>query len=238
MWFNPAIWFLRKELMATHEFLADQTSSEEIGLRNYSDTLLRLSLNGSQSILGSTVNTFSNTSLTKTRFDMMNSNRSSRSRLMRYAIIFPALLGVMMLSGVGGNEVHAQEKTDKTVHEKVEQMPEYPGGHEGLIRYMIENIKYPKDAESAGVEGKVMVGFVVDVDGSVISVNAKNSVYPSLDNQAIQVVSSMPTWKPGMQDGKPVKVEMVLPIAYMLDSKKPNPPVPPMPPTPPVPPAH
>ena len=220
MWFNPAVWFLRKELIATHEFLADQASSAEIGVDRYGNTLLELSMNSGPEILGATVNTFSNPSLTKTRFDMMNTKRSTSNRLWNYAILFPTLLAIMIMFNTEAQQALDQEKGNDWVHEKVEVMPEFPGGKKELFNYMIAKIKYPNDAEKAGVEGKVMVKFVVDVDGSIVNVQAKNSVYPSIDKQAIEVVSSMPKWTPGMQDGKAVKVEMVLPIAYKLTDKE------------------
>lgn len=219
MWFNPAVWLLKKELIATHEFLADQASSTELGLRNYGQTLLKLSLNSGPEILSATVNTFSNSSLTKTRFDMMNSKRSTSKRLLNYAILIPTMLAIMTLFSTGGQQAHAQEKGNDWVHEKVEVMPEFPGGKKELFNYMIGQIKYPDDAQKEGVEGKVMVKFVVDIDGSIVDVKAKNSVYPSMDKQAMEVVSNMPKWTPGMQDGKAVKVEMVLPIAYKLSDK-------------------
>lgn len=111
---------------------------------------------------------------------------------------------------------------------KVETMPEFlpctykvgrkkvnnSGGQEGIKQYLRDNIKYPEDAEAQGRQGKVTVSFAVDVDGSVTDVRVERKVYPSLDNEAVRVVSSMPKWKPGTQDGKPVRVRYFLNIPF------------------------
>lgn len=108
-----------------------------------------------------------------------------------------------------------------TIYEVVEQMPEFPdGGQSGLMDYLKKNIQYPETAKKAGVQGRVILQFVVDKDGSIDNVSVLRGVNPDLDKEAIRVVSNMPNWKPGMQKGKPVRVKYTVPIAFSLPSEE------------------
>ncbi len=109
-----------------------------------------------------------------------------------------------------------QDVSDKKVYEVVEQMPSYPGGMKALLQYLSDNIKYPKAAEKKHIQGRVITTFVVETDGSISDVKTQNSVDPRLDAEAIRVVSKMPKWIPGRQNGKPVSVKYFLPIIFRL----------------------
>jgi len=98
----------------------------------------------------------------------------------------------------------------------VERMPEYPGGIDALIQFLNENVKYPTIAVENNIEGKVVVQFVVDRDGSITDVQVVKSVDPSLDKEAKRVISAMPRWVPGIQDGKPVRVKYTVPVNFAL----------------------
>lgn len=89
-----------------------------------------------------------------------------------------------------------------------------PGGAEGVQQYLWDHIKYPKDALNNGIQGRVFVSFVVDIDGSVTDVEVKRSVHPLLDREAVRVISSMPKWKPGTQDGKPIRVRYTINVPF------------------------
>lgn len=99
----------------------------------------------------------------------------------------------------------------------VEQMPEYPGGMRGGLEFMARNLRYPAKAQEAGKQGRVIVQFVVRKDGSLSDFKVLRPVDPWLDAEAIRVISTMPKWKPGMQDGKPVSVKFTLPVTFMLE---------------------
>ncbi len=120
--------------------------------------------------------------------------------------------------------IYSPRSTDdngNTIYEVVEQMPEFPdGGQSGLMDYLKKNIQYPEAAKKAGVQGRVILQFVVDKDGSIDNVSVLRGVNPDLDKEAIRVVSHMPNWKPGMQKGKPVKVKYTVPIAFSLPSEE------------------
>ena len=99
----------------------------------------------------------------------------------------------------------------------VEQMPEYPGGMRAGLEFMARNLRYPAKAREAGKQGRVIVQFVVRKDGSLSDFKVLCPVDPWLDAEAIRVISTMPKWKPGMQDGKPVSVKFTLPVTFMLE---------------------
>lgn len=112
----------------------------------------------------------------------------------------------------------AEEKpeVENKVFEVVEQMPSFPGGAGALMKYLSENIKYPVVAQENGVQGRVVVSFVVERDGSITDVKVARSVDPSLDREAMRVVRSMPHWIPGKQNGSAVRVKYNVPVSFRL----------------------
>lgn len=133
------------------------------------------------------------------------------------------LLSMMMFTMC----VYAQEQTVKdslrTRRERrtVDVGPSFPGGKEILKKYLELNTHYPKDAKDAGIVGRVIVGFFVEPDGSIDGITVLKSAHPSLDGEAVRVISAMPRWTPGMANGKPVKVRTKLPITFgNINAKK------------------
>ena len=108
---------------------------------------------------------------------------------------------------------HVEETKVFTV---VEQMPMFPGGDAALMSYLAKNINYPTVAAENGVQGRVVIGFVVERDGSITDVNVLRGVDPSLDREAMRVVKSMPRWTPGKQNGSAVRVKYQVPVAFRL----------------------
>ena len=102
------------------------------------------------------------------------------------------------------------------VYEIVEQMPEYPGGLTALMNYLRVNTRYPAVAQKAGIEGRVIVSFIVEPNGSVSNVEIVRSVDTELDQEALRVVRQMPKWKPGTQNGVAMRVKYRLPITFTL----------------------
>ena len=111
--------------------------------------------------------------------------------------------------------VKPKEEENK-VFDVVEQMPSYPGGMGALMQYLSSHIKYPAIAEENGIQGRVICTFVVERDGSITDVRIAKSVDPSLDKEAMRVVSSMPRWIPGKQNGSAVRVKYTLPVTFRL----------------------
>lgn len=109
---------------------------------------------------------------------------------------------------------HVVEETK--IFTVVEQMPMFPGGDGALMGYLRDNIHYPTVAAENGVQGRVVVGFVVERDGSITDVNILRGVDPSLDREAMRVVKSMPKWTPGKQNGSAVRVKYRVPVSFRL----------------------
>lgn len=127
---------------------------------------------------------------------------------------------------VGGEVLKAKEEIaapeppkpveENKVFDVVEQMPSFPGGMGALMSWLSQNIKYPVIAAENGVQGRVIVQFVVERDGSITDVKVVRSVDPSLDKEAVRVVKSMPRWSPGKQNGQAVRVRFTLPVLFRL----------------------
>lgn len=107
-------------------------------------------------------------------------------------------------------------KASDEVFMVVEKMPEFPGGPAEMMKYLQQNISYPKEAHSCGISGRVIVQFIVDKSGELRDFEIKRSISPELDAEALRVVRQMPKWTPGTQRGKAVNVRYTLPVSFML----------------------
>ena len=112
--------------------------------------------------------------------------------------------------------VEEEEPVEEEIFMVVEQMPEFPGGMAELMKFLSKNIKYPTIAQENGIQGRVIVQFVVNQDGSIVDPIVMRSVDPYLDKEALRVISTMPKWKPGMQRGKAVRVKYTVPVTFRL----------------------
>lgn len=126
-----------------------------------------------------------------------------------------SLMAVFCLTTVNAQKTIVSQKNQE-VFDVVEQMPEYPGGMQALFQYMADNLKYPKDAMKQQVEGRVLVQFIVETDGSISNAEVIKRVFPSLDEEATRVISAMPKWAPGKQNGKVVRVKFTVPVSFRL----------------------
>lgn len=111
----------------------------------------------------------------------------------------------------------AQTKKNNMVFDVVEVMPQFPGGQIAMMKYIMENMKYPEQAMKEGIQGRVAVRFIVEKDGSISDVKPILSVHPLLNKEAVRVVESMPKWTPGKQNGKPVRVRFNVPVMFKLN---------------------
>ena len=130
-------------------------------------------------------------------------------------LILMLLMAVCCLATVNAQKTVVSQQNQK-VYDEVEQMPEYPGGMPAMFEFMMSNLKYPEDALKQKVEGKVMVSFVVETDGSVSDVKVARNGFPSLDAEAVRVVQAMPRWTPGKDRGRVVRVNYSLPVLFRL----------------------
>ena len=164
---------------------------------------------------------------------MMNKRRTNKWLQVKYLFLVPltafALVACNLDSSSQKPSNEAEEEVissadttqvtgdlTKDAFDVVEQMPEFPGGAEEMMKFMMNNVKYPKEAMDKGTEGQVMVMFVVDKDGSVVEPQVVKKVDPLLDEEALRVVKLMPKWKPGMQRGEIVRVKYTIPVSFRL----------------------
>ncbi len=236
-WYNPAAWAMREELKAIHEYQADESVVDSgIDTKEYQMLLVKRAVgSGYQSFANSL-----NHSKLKKRVTMMYKEKTSlRRRLFALALI-PAIgagIAVTSIPAVAGaleslatvSEATASSTTekvkpaeDKEIYKSVEVLPEFPGGLEALLNYLSRNIRYPEEAHNANEQGKVVVKFVVDKDGTVCDAEILKGVSESLDKEAIRVVESMPKWTPGTVKGQPVDCFFTLPINFKLEDNTPK----------------
>ena len=109
------------------------------------------------------------------------------------------------------------EPEEEEIFMVVEDAPEFPGGVQALLDYLRKNIKYPQICRENNIQGRVLVSFVVNKDGAIVDPQVVKSVNPSLDKEALRVISGMPNWKPGSQRGKPVRVKYTVPVNFRLN---------------------
>lgn len=114
-------------------------------------------------------------------------------------------------------KVIVEEKVEDKPFVTVEQMPYFPGGESELKKFIYNNLKYPVVAQEAGIQGRVIIRFVVEEDGSISNVNIIRGIDPSCDKEAIRLIKTSPKWNPGKQNGKAVRVYYTLPIIFKLD---------------------
>ena len=257
-WFNPAMWMLRQDLRAIHEYEADgEVLSLGINARQYQYLLITKAAGiGGYSL----ANGISHSTL-KNRINMMLHKKSERRSLLKLLALIPIVGLALALNArtvtdyvydepqkqqpvkkgkkagtikVNGQEIKvveqddivtvegeveapAQESPADDAFDVVEQMPEYPGGPKALMEFLNNNVQYPAEAEKAGIQGRVIATFVVEKDGSISNAKVVKSVDPLLDAEALRVIGAMPNWKPGMQNGKVVRVKYTVPLSFHLD---------------------
>ena len=120
------------------------------------------------------------------------------------------------VKGYGTVEVEEEEVEEEQIFQVVEEMPEFPGGMGECMKWLGKNMKYPTISQENGVQGRVIVQFVVNSDGSIVDAQVVRGVDPYLDKEALRVIGLMPKWKPGKQRGKAVRVKFTLPVMFRL----------------------
>ncbi len=114
---------------------------------------------------------------------------------------------------------YSQENSTE-IYTTVEKQPQFPGGTDALMKYLNKSIQYPADAIEKGIQGSVYITFVVEADGSLSNTKVLRGIGGGCDEEAIRVIKNMPKWEPGMQKGKPVRVQFNIPIRFtLLDTK-------------------
>jgi TonB family protein len=214
LWWNPFIWMGLNAVKSNHEFIADELASQKS--IKYSSILVAQLLGVNCSLLA---NNFNYKPLIKRRIIMMKSKKSNRLSVLKYALVVP-VIAITTLAFNNKTETKSiniiQTHDADKVYDKVDKMPEFNGGKEGLMKYLMNEIKYPKQSQKDNVQGKVLIEFVVAKDGAIKDVKVLKSVDSMLDKEAARVISNMPNWTPGENEGKKVNVKLVLPIMFQL----------------------
>ena len=208
-WFNPFVWMLSKEIQDIHEYEADLTVLRKgINARDYQLLII-------QKVVGSGSYTFANNfnhSSLKKRITMMIKEKSNPWARLKYLYILP-IAAICMIACTQSAKSTA---SDYITYEAVEEKPEYPGGMGELSKLMKSNLLYPLISFENGVQGEVLVQFVVDKEGNVEEVTVFKGVDPYLDAEALRVIKMMPKWKPGKHEGKEVNVKCTIPVGFRL----------------------
>ena len=126
----------------------------------------------------------------------------------------------VVLEGCVVPEMGEVGNPEHDVYQIVEQMPEFPNGQEALMLYIAKQVKYPAEAKKAGAYGRVFVGFIVEPDGSLSDFKVLRGIGYGCDEEALRIVKSMPKWQPGMQRGKAVRVQYLVPVNFRLEDKQ------------------
>lgn len=243
-WFNPFAWLMKQEVRMNLEYLADESVlSDGNARKSYQYHLLGLAYRQSNEST-KIANNFNLLPLKK-RIKMMNKRRTSEIGKAKYLLFAPLAGVLLMVSNIEsvareiGEQIpevaEIQQKAEQAAEEKVktkpqtdttkkkktwdcmpETMPYFPGGQELLLKYLADNIKYPASAVKAKKQGRVIVTFIVQKDGSVTHAKIAKSIDPELDAEALRIVKGMPKWTPGTQNGKPVSVRYMVPVKFSL----------------------
>ena len=232
-WFNPYIYKMKKELQNVHEYIADNEAVEdETDKSNYMMLLL-------QQCTADNFNTVANNFsflLTKKRISMITQKQKTKRMVIRMLLTLPVFAMLILLntqcdnpkSNDEGNVSKEQVPVENSegqdcdsIYNVAETMPQFPGGPNALMKYLSENTKYPESAKANKIEGRVFVSFVIEKDGSITNAEVMRGIDKECDAEAVRVVSSMPKWQPGTQNGEAVRCRFTVPFIFKLnDSEK------------------
>ena len=231
-WMNPFAWLLKREVRLNLEFLADKRVVEAgFATKSYQYHLLGLAYGHKYGLS----NNF-NFSHLKKRIIMMNKKKSNGTGRIKYALFMVPAFALLVAGNISCSQGASEKQdakeetvapdsvvavpTDSVAKDEVfmvaEQMPEFPGGMKELLKFLQDNLKYPESAMKNNLQGRVIVQFVVEKDGTPTEFNVVRAVNPDLDAEALRVLKTMPKWKPGMQKGEAVRVKYTVPVAFKL----------------------
>ena len=227
-WFNPAMWLLKKDLRAIHEYEADDAVLRNgADIKEYQYSLIRKAVSAS----GYSITNSFNHSILKNRITMMSKRKASTASGLKALYVMPLLCGALALNAktvytYKGSENIAERqdvpvKGDTIPFQVLDVKPSFNGGDAfEFTKWVNANLKYPADAKADKVQGRVTIQFDVEPDGNVGNARVLRGVagYPSLDEEALRVVSGSPAWTPGKKDGKNVPVTYTFPVIFQLES--------------------
>jgi TonB family protein len=225
-WFHPLAYWYRRTLRQVHEYIADAAASRQLTRKQYGLLLIQQSYPGNMPALA---HSFYQSPLQQ-RLIMLTKQHSPTIQGCKYLFILPLCVlciwccqkredftekgasdGVERAAALPSASDHALELY------QIQQLPEFEGGMTALMRYLGEHIQYPQEARAKKIEGKAAIQFIVEKDGSISQVEILKDVAGGCGAEAARVVASMPRWKPGLLEGRPVRVRYTLPVRFRLE---------------------
>lgn len=214
-WFNPLLVLFKKAIKLNHEFLADEAVNKQFdSVTAYQKLLLNFASNKNTIELASNLNYL----ITKKRLIMMTKKESRFKMVLKVLLVsFVCVISLFVFS----SETIAQKVKDKSDYDKIivkdindsiEKQPEYPGGIEEFYKLVGVNFKIPAEALKQKLEGKAIIEFMVERDGSLSEFKIVKDLGYGIGNEAIRTIKLSPKWIPGIKDGKPARVLYTLPI--------------------------
>jgi len=217
-WWHPCTWGLLQDLRNNLEYLADQgVLREGIDRKAYQHLLLKCTVGRKVEVPSLS---FSMQNL-RNRITIMNNKKKTNSKMsVVYALFATPILALVALGTQMVSVEQMQAAPSDTVSslpsEQADSLPHFRGGEKALLSWLNDNVKYPEEAVKAGTEGKVIVSFFVEEDGTVTHGEVVQSVTAALDAEALRIVSIMPKWVPGHSGGKAVRCKMIIPVIFKL----------------------
>ncbi|MBQ8222445.1 MAG: M56 family metallopeptidase [Bacteroidales bacterium] len=234
-WFNPFLRLIKKELQVNHEYIADEdVVQDKDNVSNYMMLLL-------QQCTADNFNTIANNFsflLTKKRIAMITKNQKVKGSVIKVLLTLPVFALLILLNTQCGNVNANEEKkptstadvktneqkelyaaTQDSIYKVAQEMPQFPGGVNELMKYLQENIKYPQSAKDKKVEGRVFVTFVIEKDGSITNAQVMRGIDEACDVEALRVVNSMPKWIPAKQEGEAVRSQFTVPFIFKMNGE-------------------
>ncbi|REG88622.1 M56 family metallopeptidase [Algoriphagus antarcticus] len=236
-WFNPLIYQFERSLREVHEYQADQGVTSTYSKKEYSGLLLQMITGGQGWHFMNNFNQFQ----TKKRIIMMSKPQSQKKEMRRFllaipvmaALFFvfsceitpeediegPTMMGESAAPKIGPTDITARKmaKDGEVIFDVVEEQPNPPGDMEGWNNYLKNNLRYPAEARRLGVEGTVIVVFVVNTDGSLSDIEILRGIGGGADEEVVRIIENAPDWNPGKQHGTVVNTRMRLPVRFKLD---------------------
>ena len=229
---SPLVYQMDSDLKEIHEFQADEhTLNSGIDATKYQLLIIQKCVGHQKFALA---NSFNHCQI-KNRITMMNKQKTSKAWRWKVATFLPLLALLLMAFGKTGEiapmESHSkmallnQEKTSvkesatqskEKVSTSVDVLPQFPGGDKALRKFLSNELQYPKEDEAKGIQGKVIISFIVNSEGKIVGPHVTKSVDPALDAEALRLIELMPNWSPGKLKGVPVSVSYALPINFVI----------------------
>lgn len=231
-WINPFVWLLKKEVVINHEYLADQ----EVISAGYNKKMYQYHLIGVECpppVTMAAANLYNNFNVLplKKRISMLNKKRTNNSRKVKYLVLLPLVLGLLIANNLKAvkhitvetpvilTEITSSitQYTDTVyTYKESEVKPEFPGGDVELMKYVGRNLKYPVNAQKNGIQGRAVASFIVEKDGTISNPTIERVLDPELDEEALRIIGTFPKWTPGVINGKPVRVKYTIPVLFRL----------------------